>query len=133
MDRLISKSLFSTRLHGTKLAQKLAIVPKNPYICVYQAIDSIDTFVASSGLHYVDIVAVTGSIPVTPTISSPRKMHEYSGIWRIRSGDDTCRQACQWTGFHIRHRVAKQFCIYPVWQAVKGIPGTLMLTWGCYI
>jgi len=42
-------------------------------------------------------------------------------------------QARQWTGFHIRHRVAKQFCIYPVWQAVKGIPGTLMLTWGCYI
>ena len=67
-------------------AQKLAIVPKNPYICVYQAIDSINTFVGSSGPHYVDIVGVKGSIPVTPTISPIRKMHEYSGIWCIRSG-----------------------------------------------
>ena len=38
---------------------------------------------SSAGEHYVDIVGVTGSIPVTPTISSSRKMHEYSGIWRM--------------------------------------------------
>ena len=41
---------------------------------------------SSAGEHYVDIVGVTGSIPVTPTISLIRKMHEYSGIWCIRSG-----------------------------------------------
>ena len=41
---------------------------------------------SSAGEHYVDIVGVTGSIPVTPTISPIRKMHEYSGIWCIRSG-----------------------------------------------
>ena len=29
---------------------------------------------------YVDIVGVTGSIPVTPTISSSKKFHEYSEI-----------------------------------------------------
>ena len=36
---------------------------------MYQPIDSIDTFVESSGLHYAYIVEVICSIPVTPTIS----------------------------------------------------------------
>ena len=31
---------------------------------------------SSAGEHYVDIVGVTGSIPVTPTISSSGKLHK---------------------------------------------------------
>ena len=31
---------------------------------------------SSAGEHYVDIVGVTGSIPVTPTISPTRKIHK---------------------------------------------------------
>ena len=38
---------------------------------------------SSAGEHYVDIVGVTGSIPVTPTISFNRKIHENSRIWHI--------------------------------------------------
>ena len=40
---------------------------------------------SSAGEHYVDIVGVTGSIPVTPTISLSDKSQENSGIQVLAS------------------------------------------------
>ena len=74
-DKTLGKSLGTFLLDFTVVVAKIHM--SGTFVTVWKSRTFHDkTLVVTLLWHYVDIVGVTGSIPVTPTISPSRKIHK---------------------------------------------------------